>query len=856
MTDNQIIQMHDYAGNNQYPVTLASLVYDEDGETVGKKLALLLDWFEWGDEKKTSVKTKYPFWSEKQLSAGGIGEESEGGEGGIGTITGIKVNGEVWNEPDEFGVLTIPDYPTSLEWADIVGKPTHLSQFTDDVVAGHYLSLAGGTIDSSNSIPLVVNTSSNVEVTVKLTQNAQLRAVIGYDIYSGAYIQNGINNRFLGIADNGTPYYYNGSYKDTLIHTGNVGEYAFVPRADDLINNVYADNYVTNGAYLNQTGNGSGNNNFPAEYSMFLVFSNGSPYRVAQLSLGGSKIHYRIKIDSWTNWREIACTDSNVASADYASNAGTLNGVSLSSGSNTPWGTIPMITEAGWMDVGKQFEFHYDNTTNIDYSTILICTGNHKNVVNLPSASGTLALLTDTVEAANRLATPRTIWGQSFDGTGDVSGHLILNNQSAIHSYTTSGKALELFNVSSNNNLSIGYSMAGVGGSYLYGNAIYLRYGSSRTNGLILNSSGNVLIGTTEEIGCKLDVRGSTHLDAYDGVSYVHIGPAAFGTKIQARNNGNTYFQSQRFDSITAYYDIVLQELGGNVGIGTTSPAYKLDVRGQVNAMSGYCCMVSGEEYTRFRILQENGITYMQSSANEGATANGSWYISGMFLQPAERVRINANSITLENGNVGIGTTTPETPLHVNGAALIGQIYIQNDNEINQYGGDLWLQYRTSLGARNVRMCYGGGGVTIGGVDVGDYAFHVAGNSRFQDSLTIGSAVLSWDSVNNALKIEGNVYTTGQLSAGDVGTEVQKVFDIAATSNAATANRPYTATLTHNLNTYDLAVVVYEVTRQSDGITEALTQVLADVTLTDENKVTVHFASRKTDKKYRIVIIG
>jgi hypothetical protein len=59
---------------------------------------------------------------------------------------------------------------------------------------------------------------------------------------------------------------------------------------------------------------------------------------------------------------------------------------------NKPWGTIPAITTSGWMDVGKQFEFHYDNTTGSDYSTLLTCTGNHSNVVNLPSASGTLAL--------------------------------------------------------------------------------------------------------------------------------------------------------------------------------------------------------------------------------------------------------------------------------------------------------------------------------------------------------------------------------------------------------------------------------------------------------------------------------
>ena len=84
--------------------------------------------------------------------------------------------------------------------------------------------------------------------------------------------------------------------------------------------------------------------------------------------------------------------------ADYATSAGnadTLDGYHATSGSNQPWGTIPVITEIGWMDVGKQFEFHYDNTTDLDYSTILRCTGNYSNIIDLPSTSGTLALRSD-----------------------------------------------------------------------------------------------------------------------------------------------------------------------------------------------------------------------------------------------------------------------------------------------------------------------------------------------------------------------------------------------------------------------------------------------------------------------------
>lgn len=76
--------------------------------------------------------------------------------------------------------------------------------------------------------------------------------------------------------------------------------------------------------------------------------------------------------------------------------ADTVDGYHATS-NNKPWGTIPVITTQGFMDIGKHLEFHHDNTTGSDYSTILMCTGNYSNIVNLPSESGTLALISQVV---------------------------------------------------------------------------------------------------------------------------------------------------------------------------------------------------------------------------------------------------------------------------------------------------------------------------------------------------------------------------------------------------------------------------------------------------------------------------
>lgn len=103
---------------------------------------------------------------------------------------------------------------------------------------------------------------------------------------------------------------------------------------------------------------------------------------------GEGQVFYKIWATNFYGTLHGSC-DGN---ATTATNADTVDGYHATARNNKPWGTIPAIHPSGWMDVGKQFEFHYDNTTGSDYSTALICTGNHSNIVNLPSASGTLAL--------------------------------------------------------------------------------------------------------------------------------------------------------------------------------------------------------------------------------------------------------------------------------------------------------------------------------------------------------------------------------------------------------------------------------------------------------------------------------
>lgn len=124
---------------------------------------------------------------------------------------------------------------------------------------------------------------------------------------------------------------------------------------------------------------------------------------------------------------------SNI-SVNYASSAGnadTVDGYHANGSNVAPYGHIPTIESDGVMEVGKYIDFHNDNSGKHDFSTRLLTTGNYGNSVNLPSNSGTLALISNNVASATKLQTPRTIWGQSFDGTGNVNGTIYINNSNS-----------------------------------------------------------------------------------------------------------------------------------------------------------------------------------------------------------------------------------------------------------------------------------------------------------------------------------------------------------------------------------------------------------------------------------------
>lgn len=198
--------------------------------------------------------------------------------------------------------------------------------------------------------------------------------------------------------------------------------------------------------------------------------------------------------------------------ASSAGNADTVDGYHVNGSNVAPYGHIPSIENDGVMEVGKYIDFHNDNSGKHDFSTRLQTTGNYGNSVYLPSHNGTLALISDNVASATKLATARTIWGQGFDGTGNVDGTLRIRN--------TTGNYCEGIRIQTSDGAWSTIILGATGDSGTNANAWSIhrkddnnfsisRNSPDGANGLVMTSTGMGL-GTTAP-AYRLDVRGDIY---------------------------------------------------------------------------------------------------------------------------------------------------------------------------------------------------------------------------------------------------------------------------------------------------------------------------------------------------------
>ncbi len=136
-----------------------------------------------------------------------------------------------------------------------------------------------------------------------------------------------------------------------------------------------------------------------------------------------------------------------------------------------------------------------------------------------------------------------------------------------------------------------------------------------------------------------------------------------WGMALGTKYTGDIYIQSVNKNS-TAVYDLLLQPNGGNVGIGTTSPGYKLHVNGSSMFTSGMN-LTTSSGYAAFEMGGPSG-AYIDLKK----PASDDYDLRLITTGTGGSIQVGGVGGVMNfdgSGNVGIGTTSPGVKLDVNG---------------------------------------------------------------------------------------------------------------------------------------------------------------------------------------------
>ena len=243
----------------------------------------------------------------------------------------------------------------------------------------------------------------------------------------------------------------------------------------------------------------------------------------------------------------------------------------------------------------------------------------------------------------------------------------------------------------------------------------------------VLGSPGITTIGENVSVGGQLTVSGNVGIGISSPGQKIHIYGSSGSQRIRVESAGTSSNDQAslqlvagnkswiswvsgdsdqlRFFSSSLNSNVMTLTSSGNVGIGTTGPAYKLDIAGALRLQPSSAPTGA------------NGVIYYDSTENKfkcyqngawvdciGAGGGGYWAASGTNIY-------NTNS-----GNVGIGTTSPNAKLEVLSTGTQTRLSYSGSVYANLYvdsAGNLQIStYPTGkdiqINDNNLRVCAGG----------------------------------------------------------------------------------------------------------------------------------------------------
>jgi hypothetical protein len=330
----------------------------------------------------------------------------------------------------------------------------------------------------------------------------------------------------------------------------------------------------------------------------------------------------------------------------------------------------------------------------------------------------------------------------SIAGTGSTVGlHLWKQGLTALSDATTAGNRWMLYNP----------------------NGAFSLFTGTTGDVLTATTSGNIGIGTTSP-SQKLDVAGTVKMTGFNlstspSAGYVLKSDASGNGTWQPTTGGGKLYGTVNYLSKFIQSDSLgnssVFENAGNVGIGTTSPAKRLELvgtsgqrirdgvsggnldlwsdgTGQSHIQLGNLGKIEGQN-SRFEINSIGNDLWF----NTPASKNISFNINGV-----EKMQVNSS------GNVGIGTTNPLSTLTVT-SSITSPYAVLNVTNSN-----------TATNVQTYAMKVTGGQVTNTGLNPGSYGIYVQGGSAVNSGASsYGLYVIpgSGSGANYAAYFNGNV---------------------------------------------------------------------------------------------------
>lgn len=244
------------------------------------------------------------------------------------------------------------------------------------------------------------------------------------------------------------------------------------------------------------------------------------------------------------------------------------------------WGTLLVI---GSIDGASNHQLAFTG----DNRMFIRCAYGTSNNYNTKDWA-TVALTSDNVASATKLQTPRTIWGQSFDGTGNVNGTIYINN-------SDSGNGAIILN----NNVNTHARISAIKDQVVFNTGAAIRFGATDWE-------------CSDWAGLKYDtVANAIYLGIADGT--------VFNYYSNKRSNGTLKFPG--ITTITPDSGARIGGSGGDLYLGNANNSNMVKVQD--------ICSQNGSIYW---CIYQSGIAHFKNIDSGDATINGTATINGNLL--------------------------------------------------------------------------------------------------------------------------------------------------------------------------------------------------------------------------------